>query len=107
MLPLAVAAGLVLPAAARGAKARQSGRESGATPGRAASGKTRNRMNSKSRFFDAVKAGDLTRVRALMEHEPSLVNATDEAGLPAVLVATYHGHKAVADALIERGAELD
>jgi len=64
-------------------------------------------MVNRSQFLEAVKAGDLAKVKALMARDRALVNATDEAGLPAVLIAAYHGRKAVADTLISQGAELD
>jgi uncharacterized protein len=104
MLPLAATAGLVVSTGATGAEAARKSRE---TRSPSAVGKKGDQMESKSRFLEAVKGGDLAKVKALMIQEPSLVNATDERGLAAVLVATYHGQQAVADALIAGGAQLD
>ena len=54
----------------------------------------------------AARAGDVERVRALVAAEPALASARDENGLPAVLVALFNGHRPVAEALAEAGAEL-
>ena len=35
------------------------------------------------------------------------VEAKDEAGMPALLSACYHGHEAIARFLVEKGAPLD
>lgn len=57
-------------------------------------------------LLDAVKAGDATRVTALVTAEPALANARDEHGLPAVLVALYHRQPAARDALLTAGPEI-
>ena len=54
----------------------------------------------------AARTGDVERVRALVAAEPTLASARDENGLPAVLVALFNGHRPVAEALAEAGAEL-
>jgi uncharacterized protein len=107
MLPLAATAGLVVSTGATGAEVAGKSRGTKGTRSPSAVGKKGDRMESKSRFLEAVKSGDLNKVKALMAQEPPLVNATDEGGVAVVLVATYHGHKAVADALIAAGAQLD
>ncbi len=56
-------------------------------------------------LFDAIKAGELERVKAMISAVPALVNARGDAG-SAVLVAVYHRHKAIVDLLVARGAEL-
>jgi len=52
----------------------------------------------------AAKAGDVDAVRAAAR--PAIAAARDENGLPAVLVALFHGHRPVAEALAEGGAEI-
>lgn len=58
-------------------------------------------------FFDAIKAGDAAKVNALIDADPSLVNATDDSGLPAFTVAKYSRQGAIAELLESRGAQLD
>jgi ankyrin repeat protein len=57
-------------------------------------------------FFDAIKSGDVSRVKALVVADPSLVDATTGTGQSAVLTAVYHRHKEIADLLVARGASL-
>src|SRR5438034_1283268 len=56
-------------------------------------------------FFDAIKAGELDKVKAMVSATPALVNARGDAG-SAVLVAVYHRHKEIVNLLVARGAEL-
>jgi ankyrin repeat protein len=56
-------------------------------------------------FFDAIKAGELERVKAMVSATPSLVNARGDAG-SAILTAVYHRQKEIVNLLVARGAEL-
>ena len=58
-------------------------------------------------LFEAIKTGDAERVRALVEQEPGLAAARDEAGLSAVLTARYHRQDEALEALLAAGPELD
>jgi len=62
---------------------------------------------SQSDFFKAVQAGQLQEVLRLLEADPALLNARNERGATAVLVACYTGQKEVRDALIGKGATLE
>lgn len=64
-------------------------------------------MGGAQALLDAVRRGDLSAVRELVEANPELVNTRDERGPSAVLLAVYHGHRPVADWLVDRGAELN
>ena len=57
-------------------------------------------------LIDAVKAGDSGQVQALIAADPTLVNAHADGGESAVLLATYYGHRDIADLLVLRGANL-
>jgi len=57
-------------------------------------------------LFDAIRSGDEARVRALLARDPSLAEARDEHGLPAVLLALYHQQPAACEALLAAGPEL-
>ena len=56
-------------------------------------------------FFDAIKAGEFERVKAMVSATPAIVNARGDAG-SAVLTAVYHRHTEIVNLLVARGAEL-
>jgi len=58
-------------------------------------------------LFDAIKSGNLDEVRRLVTATPTLAGARDANGVSAILVATYHGQRDVASALVEMGAPVD
>jgi ankyrin repeat protein len=58
-------------------------------------------------FFDAIRAGDESRVRTLIEANPSLLSAKDTQGLGPFTVARYSRQNAIAEFLLARGVELD
>lgn len=57
-------------------------------------------------LFDAIKAGDFERVKAIVSGNAALVDARDEAGQSAILSAVYSGRKEIANLLVVRGATL-
>jgi ankyrin repeat protein len=63
-------------------------------------------MARKEDFIAAVQNGDNAIVANLLQADASLVNAKNERGQSAVLLAAYHGRKEIRDLLIARGATL-
>jgi ankyrin repeat protein len=63
-------------------------------------------MPAESEWFEAIKAGDFERVKALVSTNPALVDAKDGAGLSAILTAVYNGRKEIANLIVARGATL-
>jgi ankyrin repeat protein len=57
-------------------------------------------------LVNAIKAGDVGTVRAMVEADPELASARDENGLPVVLVALFHQRPAAAEALLAAEPEL-
>src|SRR5258708_21002786 len=57
-------------------------------------------------LFAAVRAGDAASVARMVELEPALLQARNEQGVSAVLMACYMGRKEIRDLLIQRGAIL-
>jgi ankyrin repeat protein len=53
-------------------------------------------------FFVAVREGKLDRVIRMLEFDVDLVHEKDERGVSPVLLACYHGHHEVAEALVAR-----
>lgn len=63
-------------------------------------------MTDIAQFVDAVKRGDLGKVELLLARERDLVRATDDHGVSVILLALYHRHPAVAQALVSRRTRL-
>ena len=61
---------------------------------------------SQTVFFAAVQAGDTAEVARLLAEEPALLEAKNEQGASAVLMACYTGRKEIRDLLVEKGARL-
>ena len=65
-------------------------------------------MSKKLDFFDAVKSGDLVVTESLLKSDPNLVNERDDYYEATPLhYAAELGHKAVAERLIEHGADIN
>ena len=60
-----------------------------------------------NQMIKAVEAGDSTLVTELVQSNPALANAKDEAGQSAVLLAVYYGHREMVGFLVSHGATLD
>ncbi len=58
-------------------------------------------------FLEAVKAGDVGRVQAMLQEDPRLAEARDAEGTSAVLLATYYGKPEVAARLLAAAPELN
>jgi ankyrin repeat protein len=58
-------------------------------------------------FFEAATGGDVSKVRAMLQADPSLARAKDEKGVSVIMKSTYYGKKDVVAALLESGVELD
>jgi ankyrin repeat protein len=63
-------------------------------------------MGRTQELIEAVKAGELANVRALVGADAKLIHAKDEQGNSAVLLAVYYGKMDVAEFLIGQGVEL-
>jgi len=64
-------------------------------------------MTTEQQMLEAVKSGDVASVNALLNANPSLVNAKNENGVSAILLATYFGHRDIAEVLLAKGVELN
>ena len=64
-------------------------------------------MRFTQEMIEAVKAGDIDKVRDLLAADPALVNAKDQSGNSAVLLAAYYGRKDIVEALRAHDAELN
>jgi ankyrin repeat protein len=57
--------------------------------------------------FEAMEAGDVTSLRALLSEDPSAASARDGDGISAVLYAQYRGWDEMVAALLSAGPVLD
>jgi ankyrin repeat protein len=64
-------------------------------------------MRPEREVFDAIKAGDVSRLGQLLRAHPEAASAKDQAGLSPVLLASYQGLKEAVGMLLEAGARLD
>ena len=64
-------------------------------------------MSAAQQLHEAIKSGDASQVRALVERDPSLLGGGGAAGLAPLMFAVYCGRREVAECLIEQGAEVD
>ncbi len=64
-------------------------------------------MSDVTSFHDQVKRGDLEAVRAALAEDPKLLDATNEAGQSAFLLAKYYGQGLTADYLLSLDPKLD
>jgi hypothetical protein len=62
-------------------------------------------MGETEHLVEAVNQGDLDRVNAILNGNPSLVHAKDASGATALHHAAFHGCREVVRLLIERGAD--
>ena len=53
-------------------------------------------------YFRAITAGEIWRVQQYLEEDPELVNAHNQDGLSAVLVAAYYQQPEIARLLVQR-----
>ena len=58
-------------------------------------------------FFDAIRSGDLTQLRSLLDADPSLASCRNESGASALLMSIYTGRHEVRDLLLSRGLQMD
>lgn len=58
-------------------------------------------------LFDAAAAGQLTRVKELVEKDPSLANSYSPDGFPVFALAAVFNQRAVAEYLLSRGADVN
>lgn len=58
-------------------------------------------------FHEQVKRGDLDGVRSALSEDPALLDATNEAGQSAFLLAKYYGRNEMAEHLLSLNPKLD
>lgn len=63
-------------------------------------------MSDTKALFDAIRTGDLSQVRALLDAEPSLASASNESGASALLMSIYTGRREIRELLLSAGATM-
>src|SRR5205807_5624221 len=64
-------------------------------------------MPTDQELFDAIRAGDVGKARALVAADPAAVNRRNERGHSPVLIAQYHHRRDIVDVLLAAGPDLD
>ena len=64
-------------------------------------------MNAAQEMLEAVKADHLARIVELLEEDPALVDARNDQGDSAILLAVYYGRADAAQILLSKGAALN
>src|SRR5882724_1834429 len=64
-------------------------------------------MDPVPELFDAIRTGDVAKVRDVLSTDAALVDARNAQGQSAVLMACYRGRKEIRDLLLENGAILE
>jgi ankyrin repeat protein len=64
-------------------------------------------MPSQSDVIAAVQAGDIEKVRTLLQSEATLASARDDHGVSALMHAYYRGRKDIADLILNSYSDLD
>lgn len=62
-------------------------------------------MTSETEFFNAIRQGDATRVKNILQPQPELLGSRDERGSTPLVLASYLGQLEVTQALVEAGAD--
>lgn len=57
--------------------------------------------------IEAIRSGDVDALKALLDSDASAVDACDENGVPATMLALYFRQRPCLDALLEAGAPVD
>ena len=64
-------------------------------------------MSDLENMIEAVKQGDLKRVRAILESDDRLASQRDESGATPLHYAALNGHRQIVHLLLERGADIN
>jgi hypothetical protein len=58
-------------------------------------------------LIETVEAGDLEKVRVILDADPELINQRDETGGTVLHAAAFSGNRPMVHLLVERGAEIN
>ena len=57
-------------------------------------------------FLEAATSGDVSKVKAMLQVDPTLARARDENGVSVIMKSTYYGKRDVVTALLEGPTRL-
>ncbi len=64
-------------------------------------------LSSTDPLGDAVRAGDIAKLKSMLEDNPDLISNTDDGGLSLLHWAAIKGHKEIAELLLAEHAEIN
>lgn len=63
-------------------------------------------MEKENEIIEAVKTGDLAKIKSLLKKASQLIHAETDAGESIILLAVYYGKKEIAEYLLSKAAQL-
>ncbi|CAD7809552.1 hypothetical protein CHRY9390_02028 [Chryseobacterium aquaeductus] len=64
-------------------------------------------QENKKSVFDVARSGTVAELKDLMQHNPNIINETNERGFSTLILACYRGNKEVASFLIDNVKDLN
>ena len=64
-------------------------------------------MSENTIIIEAIKAGELSKIKEILAATPGAGTARDENGVSVLLLAKYYGHSEIADAILNSGVKPD
>ncbi len=64
-------------------------------------------MDTTHDFVEAIKSGEMQKVKQMLDRDPALVDARADNGLSAVLIAAYYNEPEIAHWLAQHRTDLD
>lgn len=64
-------------------------------------------MTDMEKLIEAAERGEVSGVKAILDRHPDLANQRDQSGATALHYAAFGGHRAVAQELVGRGADIN
>lgn len=64
-------------------------------------------MDAMDKLIEAIKLGEVDRVKASLDENSGLVHQRDEAGATALHYAAFYGQHEIAELLLDKGAEIN
>lgn len=58
-------------------------------------------------FFNAIRNGELDKLKLLVNQHPELLDAKDQRGSTALILGAYYNHLEVVEYLLQKGANVD
>ncbi|QBA65184.1 ankyrin repeat domain-containing protein [Muriicola soli] len=58
-------------------------------------------------FFNAIRTGDLNKIKSLVKQHPELLTVKDKRGSTPLILGAYYNHQDVVEYLLQKGVNVD